>query len=159
MPIRVTVKSRSSGSILRKIKAAQRAQVNGVSRVHVGFFDESKYDNGTPVPNVAAWNEFGTESRKGNTQSPPRPFMRNSNRRMKPRVKKFLRERVDPHTMVVTRQLAGQVGTLLVNDVKRSIVELRNPPLAESTIKKKGSTNPLIDDGVMKDSTTYKVIK
>ena len=43
------------------IKKAQAAQIKSVKRVSVGFFATSKYRDGTPVTNVAAWNEFGTQ--------------------------------------------------------------------------------------------------
>ena len=32
--------------------------------MEVGFYSTAKYPDGTPVTNVAAWNEFGFESRK-----------------------------------------------------------------------------------------------
>ena len=47
---------------LKKIKDA---------RVRVGWFEESKYDDNTPVANVAFWQEYGTK--RG---IPERPFMR-----------------------------------------------------------------------------------
>ena len=50
---------------LREAKSASR-----VKATEVGFFSEARYPDGTPVPAVAAWNEFGT------TRIPERPFFR-----------------------------------------------------------------------------------
>ena len=145
------VKTRSSGRLMRTINQAKRAR--GVNQVDVGFFDTAKYKDGTPVTNVAAKNEFGL----GNV--PSRPFFRNSNFQTKVSVPKFLRERIDTATMVVTPQLARQVGILASNDLKRSITELRKPPNTEYTKKRKKSSNPLIDTGFMRKSASYKIIK
>ena len=127
--------------------------------VEVGFYDKAKYPDGTPVTNVAAWNEFGTESKLGNVQSPARPFFRKSNSRMKPQVARFLRERTDPKELIVTDQMGNLLGNMLSQDVKRSIVQLKDPPNTEYTIEKKGSTNPLINIGTMKNKATYKITK
>ena len=43
------------------------------SRVKVGFLSGSNYTDGTPVAQVAYWNEFG---HGGRFPSPPRPFFR-----------------------------------------------------------------------------------
>ncbi|WP_144378523.1 hypothetical protein [Mesorhizobium amorphae] len=52
-------------------KLAEIAQsVSNASSVEIGFLDGATYPDGTPVPLVAAMNEFGNEN------SPPRPFFR-----------------------------------------------------------------------------------
>ena len=43
---------------IRKAKTA-----DGVKDVEVGFYSTAKYPDGTPVTNVALWNEFGFESK------------------------------------------------------------------------------------------------
>ena len=52
------------------ILQAKRAQRGAVEELQVGFFATAKYPDGTPVTNVAVWNEFGTGS------IPERPFFR-----------------------------------------------------------------------------------
>ena len=49
------------------------------------------------------------------------------------------------------------VGEVARADIIQSITDLKAPPNAESTIKQKKSTNPLIDTGLMRRSVTYKV--
>jgi len=47
-----------------------------------------------------------------------------------------------------------QVGLVAVGKVQAYMVELKEPPNAPSTIEKKGDDNPLIDDGVLRQSVT-----
>ena len=54
---------------LRRAKTA-----DGVDTVEIGFFSDAKYPDGTPVTNVAAYNEFGTNGKDGAGAIPERPF-------------------------------------------------------------------------------------
>lgn len=49
------------------------------------------------------------------------------------------------------------MGQQIEKDIKRKITTLKYPPNAPSTIKKKGSSNPLIDTGHMRSSIRYVV--
>ena len=76
-------KSRTKGGkkldeFLRRAKTA-----DGVDTVEIGFFSDAKYPDGTPVTNVAAWNEFGTENKDGSERIPERPFFRQAIPKMK----------------------------------------------------------------------------
>lgn len=53
------------------------------------------------------------------------------------------------------RQLLEQLGQLAEGSVKKQITDLKSPPNAKSTIKKKGSDNPLIDTGNLRQSIRY----
>jgi hypothetical protein len=46
------------------------AKASGAKQVDVGFFADATYPNGTPVAQVAFWDEFGTKT------APSHPFMR-----------------------------------------------------------------------------------
>ena len=48
-----------------------------------------------------------------------------------------------------------QVGVMAVGRVQQKIVDVRTPPNAKSTIKKKGSSNPLVDKGVLGQSVSF----
>lgn len=140
------------------IKRAKRAQATGVRQVDVGFFATAKYPDGTPVPNVAAWNEFGTQKKGGGgVHIPQRPFFRHAMVNIKDDVKPVLIQHVDPKTMVVTPRVAGLVGLTIQKRIQLSITQLTTPPNAPSTIKKKGSSNPLIDTGVLRKSVAYTI--
>jgi len=54
-------------------------------------------------------------------------------------------------------QIMERVGVVAVGEVQQYITDLRTPPNAPSTIAKKGSDNPLIDTGAMRQSVTYQV--
>ena len=136
----------------RFLRRAKAAQGRGVRAVEVGFYSTAKYPDGTPVTNVAAWNEFGT------SRIPERPFFRQAIQGADKDLLPILVENVDPRTMSVDRRTAGLVGQAMQGRIQRSITTLRRPANAPSTLeKKKPKTNPLIDTGFMRQSVTYKV--
>ena len=47
------------------------------------------------------------------------------------------------------------IGVIAVGKVQQYMTDLRTPPNAHSTIAKKGSSNPLIDTGAMRQSVTH----
>lgn len=51
-----------------------------------------------------------------------------------------------------------RVGMRAVRDVKRKIRDLKDPPNAPNTIAKKGSSNPLVDQGAMRQAVTHRVV-
>lgn len=52
-----------------------------------------------------------------------------------------------------------RLGNLYVGEVQRRIAAGIDPPLAQSTIDRKGSSVPLIDTGQLRSSITYKVTR
>lgn len=87
---------------------------------------------------------------------PSRPFFRNAiadNR--KDWKKKYALLLKKNNFDVATKTLAE----IIVGDIKKSITTLQNPPLAKSTIKRKGFSKPLIDTGHMLNSVDYRIIK
>ena len=159
-------KVRGGKKLKRFLREAKFAK--GVHGVEAGFYSTAKYDDGTPVTNVAAWNEFGVP--KNNI--PERPFFRNAIGAMGKPVLDALVANVNPRTMVVTRDVAGKVGETMQGEIQRSIVQLKEPPNAWITIhggffrnasgkvvhvKGKGSDNPLVDEGFMRRSVAYRV--
>jgi hypothetical protein len=55
------------------------------------------------------------------------------------------------------RRTLSRLGLMAQGHVQESIVNLDTPPNAASTIKAKGSSNPLIDTGEMRQAVTFKV--
>lgn len=51
----------------------------------------------------------------------------------------------------------NQIGVVAVGMVQKYMTDLKSPPNAPSTIKAKGSSNPLIDSGALRQSVTYKI--
>ena len=50
-------------------------------------------------------------------------------------------------------------GAAIAGQLRQSIVDLQEPPLAASTIQRKGHVKPLIDSGVMLSSIDHEVTK
>ncbi len=149
---KVTVKVQQRGG--KKLQRLLReAGKGGVSGVKVGFFSTAKYGDkrGTPVAAVAAWNEFGTET------IPERPFFRNALAESERGVSNILAKGIDTKKMVVDEHLAGRVGEYVQGKIRDSITALKEPPNAPETVRRKGSSDPLLDTGTLRNSVSWEV--
>lgn len=143
-------------------------------QVHIGIFADAEREDGAPMLVIAAANEFGAKIPKrqarfggpddGNPKGwviiPERSYLR-----------AWFDENVDALQATMER-LIGQVvegkisgraaletiGGYVATHVQAYMVDLKTPPNAPSTIRRKGSSNPLIDTGQLKDSITWKVV-
>lgn len=104
--------------------------------------------------NHGIWNEFGTS--RG---IPERPFLRNAMRANKKKYHDEMREAAKSLVNGTTTLdvFMSKLGILAENDIKNEITSLASPPNAPSTVRQKGSSNPLIDTGEMRDNVRYKV--
>ena len=123
------------------------------SEIHVGFQGDETYEDGTSLAEVATYNELGT------SDIPARPFMRQSFENHESE----LQAACDMANNVLngggTAETAlKQLGAFTVGLVQDEIVNGGFEPNAESTIAKKGSAQPLIDTGTMRQSVNF-VIK
>lgn len=142
---------RSGGQKLKAFVAGAQKKLP-FKDIDVGFFAEARYTDGTPIAAIAFFNEFGTKN------IPERPFFRNANEGIKKPLIALLKRQFKPEdNQLVTLKTAGLAGVLHVNTIQKSITDMRDPPNAPSTIRQKGSSNPLIDTGEMRRSVTYKV--
>jgi hypothetical protein len=120
-------------------------------QVQVGFQAGAAADeDGVDIANIAMWNELGT------SRSPARPFMRKS-----------VDENTDKIKAMCTRQLKRlaqgadaqdileKIGVFQKGLIQRKIVDGTFEPNAASTIRRKGSSRPLIDTGRMRQSVNY----
>ena len=125
-------------------------------QVKVGYFPTSRYPDGKPVAGVAVVQEFGSVSRR----IPPRPFFR-------PAVEGSRQMQRDAIAAAVRRAVSGrqtveqgleQLGAAVVGEVQQTISELSTPPLAASTIRRKGHDKPLIGEhGYLLQEVTHVV--
>lgn len=107
--------------------------------------------SGSDLVTYARANEFGVPG-----HIPERSFLRSTVREKRDRYGRLM-------SKAVADVLAGEpsvrafekVGVRVVRDVRLKITRLRIPPNAASTIRRKGSSNPLIDTGRMRQSITY----
>jgi len=112
------------------------------SAVTVGVHrDEKAYSDGTRVQDVAAWNEYGTDS------IPERSFVRST---LADKRKTYFR-RV---SVLASAAIRGtdkipdgmlRIGHVAKSDIKRKINEIKSPPNAPATVAKKGRNDPLVD--------------
>lgn len=124
-------------------------KANGKENLEIGFFESARYPNGTLVAKVARYQEFGT------LRIPMRPFFRNAiqnnTKKWFSTMQQGLKQGKD------LKDALSVAGAIASSDISLSITQTNTPPNAQSTIKAKGSTNPLIDTGLMRRSVTYKV--
>ena len=139
----------SGGEKLAKV--LQDAGRGGIKSVDVGVFASAKYQDGTPVAAVAIKNEFG----KG--PIPERPAIRIANKENEKVLIRLIKNTTDPEKMIITKHIGGLIGANHQGATQQSIVKLRDPGNAASTVKAKRSSNPLVDTGFYKNSITYKV--
>lgn len=135
------------------------------AKVSVGWFEDTKYDDGTKVGDVAFWQEYGT--RRG---IPQRPFMRPAKFYNEEKWERLLKQEVrkDIESGKPLTDAMEKLGAVVQGDIQYEITMVKEPPLKPSTIKarlrRKSNptvtatiTKPLIDTGTMLSSVSYKV--
>lgn len=141
-----------SGAPALMKKLEEIAKKMGAGSVSVGFMEGATYPDGTSVAAVAYWNEFGVPSHG----QPPRPFFRQMIEKESPSWPKKMAKLAKDTDYNGPRVLA-LMGEDIKGGLQESINNLTDPPLAESTIKAKGFSKPLIDSSHMLNSVDYEV--
>lgn len=121
------------------------------AHVKVGLQQNGGSHNGTTLAMIGFWNEFGTSN------IPERPFIRTTadqRRQAYANIAAREADKIIQGKSTVFRSLS-MLGQVAESDVKKKITSIRIPPNAASTIRKKGSDNPLIDTGRMRASVRY----
>jgi len=142
----------SGGEALQRRLDEIAKKLKSAATLRVGFLENATYPDGTPVAMVAAVNEFGAPSRG----QPPRPFFRNAIRDHAPEWPDQI-EALVASTDYDAATVLGQMGEMIAGEIRQSITDTNEPPLAPSTIKRKGHEKPLVDSGVMLGSVDYEV--
>lgn len=133
----------------------QMAEMSSQPFVKIGVLgtDEKSEDGEVTVVEYATYNEFGT------ADIPERSFIRSTMDERKRRIfgKAFkLQGDIVLGKMTIDKALAI-MGTLIKGNIIQKITNLRSPANADSTVQAKGSSNPLIDSGRLKQSIDYEV--
>lgn len=118
--------------------------------IEVGFFVGSTYKNGKDVTEIAKKNNEGIKV-------PKREFMI-------PATNKASNKTINITVNSIAggmdeQQALSRAGIMFKNAIQREITNLKEPPNAESTILKKGSSNPLINTGLMRSKVEWKFKK
>lgn len=135
---------------IRKKQNDFKSSIFTNKKLKVGIFESAKYDDGTPVAQVAFWQEFGT------AKIPMRPFIRNAiaknTQKWGDSVKTALISTND------SEKSLKMLGEIMRGDIVLSLTNLNTPPNAPATIKQKGSSNPLIDTGLLRNSISWELV-
>lgn len=119
-------------------------------KVRVGFMEGSTYPDGTPVPAVAFWNEYGGPGR------PERPFFRRMIAKDSPKWAPLVGKAAVAANYDSSRVLAI-LGDRIKGELQASINQFQDPPISQETAERKGFKKPLIDTAVMLNSITFEV--
>ncbi len=136
---------------MRKLEETIKG-VRDTSYVKVGFMGGATYPDGTSVVDVATWNEFGVPPHQ-----PPRPFFRLMVANDSPGWSRSVAALMKANGNDVHKVL-GLMGVGIVGQLQQSIISTNDPPLAPSTIARKGSSKPLVASGHMLASPTFEVV-
>lgn len=124
--------------------------------VKVGITEENNTsESGANIAEYAAYNEEGTEN------IPSRPFIRSWVDNNKEQINKMMDSAFNH---IVSGQWTAEdamkrIGEFGASGIRKNIAKGSFEPNAESTIKRKGSSRPLIDSGDMRRAVSYEVTK
>jgi hypothetical protein len=140
----------SGGDKLERALQELGRQLGRGGEVRVGYLSGATYPDGTSVALVGALNEWGT------SRAPARPAIRNmiaaKSKDWPESAANILR-----HTNNDVPQTLQLLGEGIRGQWQTSIRYLTSPPLAPSTIARKGFSKPLIDTSVMINSVAVEV--
>jgi len=126
--------------------------VSKPATLRVGFLENAKYPDGTPVAMIAAIQDYGAP----NAGIPPRPFFRNMIAAKSPEWPAAIAQLLKDNNLDAVKAL-DQTGFAIEGQLRESIQQTNAPPLAPSTIARKGFDKPLIDTGHMYNSVDHEV--
>jgi len=127
-------------------------KVSRGAALKVGFLEGATYEDGTPVAMIAAIQNWGAPSRG----IPPRPFFTNMVRDKSDGWGPALGRIMEANDFDAKRSLA-LMGEGIAGQLRQSIIDTNSPPLAQSTIDRKGFDKPLVDTSHMLNSVDYEV--
>lgn len=152
-----------------KFQAALRniaRNIGNARAVSVGFLSNATYPDGTPVAMIAAIQDGGAPA----AGIPPRPFFRNMIAEKKAEWPSAIAGLLVANNYDTTRTLQ-QTGEAVAGQLRESIIKTNDPPLAQSTLRKRGvagmvydpknpktlRAKPLVDTGHLLNSVDYEV--
>ena len=115
----------------------------------------ARTDGALSSAQIAAVHEYGCPERG----IVARPFIRSAMYINQDKYKAFYVHRLRAVILgeLEYSELLGLLGVMVTGDIKRNIAEGSFEALSEQTIKRKGSSKPLIDKGQMRQSISYEI--
>ncbi len=155
----MTIKTTGGRRLKQHLLGLDRAARGRGPSVKVGFFSTARYPTdrgGQSVAEVAYFNEYGTRD------IPERPFFRQAIRIGRPQLRKLAAREMKRANGAarpdrVSDRLLRSAGERFKNIIQQRIVDLRTPPNVPATVERKGSSNPLVDEGVMRAAVAWEI--
>ena len=150
----MSVKERDNGhrALRKRLEAAKRAVTVGIHEAEGS--DAAEGSEELTVLDVAYFAEFGTEN------APRRSFITDWADEAEEANKEALRrsaQAVVNGSLPSVHNALDRVGQKFVGDVQARVKAGIDPPNAEGTVEKKGSSTPLIDTGQLWTSVRHEV--
>lgn len=118
--------------------------------VAVGYQQGQTNKEGVSLAEIAIFNDLGT------VHIPSRPFMRDSLNNNKEHISNFMQRAVGGIVNGVSaEEILNKIGAEQKGLIQREIRNGSFAPNSPATIRKKGSAQPLIDKGTMRDSVNF----
>lgn len=108
------------------------------------------------IAQIASKNQFGGKTSDGRV-IPARPFVDKGVDSVKQKIVRDIEESMAKGSGDV--RALSRAGLIAVGGIRQYMTDLRTPPNAPMTIALKGSDNPLIDTGLLRNSITSVIVK
>lgn len=169
----MSVKVKVNWDIIHTLKIMEKG-----GRVKVGWREDTKYDDNTPVYKIAQIQEYGARIpvtdkmrkwfavqgfplSKHTTEIviPPRAFMRQTSDKHKKewmwKFREYLVKVLDGK--ITFEQAMNRLGAVIQGDIKETISTFSEPANSPMTIAMKGFNAPLRNTGIMLETVDYEV--
>lgn len=137
----------------KQLQGLAKALNTRITGAKAGYLSNDKgeipYEEPNPptLEEVALWNEYGTE------RIPPRPFLSRALKSATTRCNKLVQARMEENADM--EQIAKEIGVELQGAIYEQIDSGHFVPNAPATIRRKGSSRPLIDTGNLRQSVHW----
>lgn len=141
---------------------AVHALMDGLSEavLDTGLFADQDKGHGGQVAMIGAVNEYGS----ADGRTPSRSFLRSAHDESHAKAQRIFDKQIEAaiktgRTENVIEFVLTPVGAQITAAVKRKIIDIKTPPNKPATIRRKRSSNPLIDTNMMRKSVMFKIRK
>lgn len=148
-----------AGKVIDKDKGMRDIQkrlknLKGQKHVVIGILGSGDVD-GFSLADIATVHEFGSED----GHIPQRSFLRSTHDKKLKENQALLKKLKSKLLKEDTDKVLNTIGSVIQGQIVEAINNGIGPPLKSQTIKRKGSSKPLIDTGHLKASITFEVRK
>lgn len=140
------------GEKFERAMARLAANLTKPGTLRVGFLENATYPDGKSVAMIGAIQNYGAPG----AGIPPRPFFSNMVASKKGGWPRALATNLRANDYDAQKALA-LMGEGIAGQLRQSIKDTNSPPLATSTIARKGHDKPLVESGIMLGSVDYDV--